>query len=544
MAKIFNIARQHKRELFLAHLIAILATIISVPAPLLMPLLVDEILLEQPATLVNTVNWLFPVSWQGPIFTISVIAVFTICLRFIALILGVWQVRQFTIIAKNVVYRIRKELIARLQRVSMAEYETLGSGQVISHFVTDLDTLDQFISVGISRFLIAILTIVGTAVVLLWMHWQLALFILLVNPIVIYSTILLGHKIKALKQKENEAYATFQQNLSETLEAIQQIRAYNRERYYLGRVIDNANRIKNYAIAYAWKSDAAGRFSFNILLTGFEIFRALSMFMVLFSDLTIGQMFAVFSYLWFMLTPMQEIINIQYSYHSAKAALQRINQLFTLSYEPSYPHQQNPFDNQNTTAIRLENICFFYEQPDWVLDHISLNIKAGEKVAFVGASGGGKTTLVQVLLGLYAPQSGMVYFNEVPMTEIGLDVVREHVITVLQQPALFNDTLYMNLTLGQELPAEKLWHALEIAQLSDFVKQMPAGLDTLLGQQGVRLSGGQRQRVAVARMILANPKVVILDEATSALDTETERKLHLALNEFSKTKRLLLLLIV
>jgi ATP-binding cassette, subfamily C, bacterial len=535
--KIFNIAKQYKRELFLAHFIAILATIISVPIPLLMPLLVDEVLLEQPATLVNTVNWIFPVSWQGPVFTIVVIALFTIGLRFMALILGVLQMRQFTIIAKNVVYRIRKALIARLERVSMAEYETLGSGQVISHFVTDLDTLDQFISVSISRFLIAILTIIGTAIVLLWMHWQLALFILLVNPIVVYSTILLGHKIKELKRKENEAYANFQQNLTETLDAIQQIRAYNREQHYLGRVIDSANRIKNYAIAYVWKSDAAGRFSFNILLAGFEMFRALSMIMVLFSDLTLGEMFAVYSYLWFMLNPMQEIINIQYNYHSAKAALQRVNQLFTLAYEPSYPHQYNPFDNQNTTAIRLDNVCFSYSKPsDWVLDHISLNIKAGEKVAFVGASGGGKTTLVQVLLGLYAPQSGRVYFNEVPVTEIGMDVVREHVITVLQQPALFNDTLRMNLTLGREISEEKLWQALEIAQLSDVVQQMPAGLDTLLGKQGVRLSGGQRQRVAVARMILANPKVVILDEATSALDTETERKLHLALNEFLKGK--------
>lgn len=535
-SKILNIAKQYKRELLLAHLIAILATIINVPVPLLMPLLVDEILLEQAATLVNTVNWLFPVSWQGPIFTITIIALVTILLRFIVLILGVWQMRQFTIIAKNVVYYIRKDLIVRLQHVSMAEYETLGSGQVISHLVTDLETLDQFISVGISRLLIAVLTMIGTAVVLLWMHWLLALFILLVNPVVVYSTILLGHKIKQLKQKENEAYGTFQQNLNDTLGAIQQIRAYNRERYYLGQTIKDANHIKNYAMAYAWKSDAASRLSMNILLAGFEVFRALSMLMVLFSDLTIGLMFAVFSYLWFMLTPMQEIINIQYSYHGAKAALERVNQLFTLSYEPNYPHQCNPFASQNTTAIRLDNICFSYKPSDCVLDHISLQIKRGEKVAFVGASGGGKTTLVQVLLGLYAPQSGMIYFNEIPVTKIGMDVVREHVITVLQQPALFNDTLRMNLTLGRELSEDKLWEALEIAQLRDFIQQMPDGLETVLGQQGVRLSGGQRQRVAVARMILANPKVVILDEATSALDTETERKLHIALNEFLKDK--------
>ncbi|OAD22062.1 lipid A export ATP-binding/permease protein msbA [Candidatus Thiomargarita nelsonii] len=210
--------------------------------------------------------------------------------------------------------------------------------------------------------------------------------------------------------------------------------------------------------------------------------------------------------------------------------------MFALSYEPKYPHQFNPFENQSTTSIRIENICFSYNQQDWVLDQVSLEIKAGEKVALVGASGGGKTTLVQVVLGLYAPQSGNIYFNNVPMTQIGMDVVRTYVATVLQHPALFNDTLRMNLSMGREHSDEELWQALEVAQLTETVKNLENRLDTQLGQRGVRLSGGQRQRVAVARMILANPKVVILDEATSALDTETESKLHMALNDFLKDK--------
>lgn len=540
-AQIFQLASPYKREIISAHIIAIFATLVSVPTPLLMSLLVDEVLLDQPGLLVNLVNTLFPITWQGAILTVVVITILTICLRLTNLGLGVWQMRQFTIIAKNVVFRIRQQLISRLQRVSMVEYETLGSGQVISHLVTDLDTLDQFIGVTISRFLISVLSLVGAAVVLLLMHWQLALFILLLYPLVSYTTIYLGRRVKKLKKKENEAYSRFQQVLMETLEAIQQIRAYHREPYYLGRVIDTAGQIKNHAIAYAWKSDAAGRLSFSLTLFGFEIFRALSMFMVLFSDLSIGQMVAVMSYLWFMLGPIQEIINIQYNYYSANAALQRINQLFTLSWEPRYPHLKNPFENQETTEICLKDVCFSYNQQNWVLNHLSLTIKAGEKVAVAGASGGGKTTLVHILLGLYTSQSGIVSFNQVPVTEIGLDVVRENVATVLQHPALFNDTLRMNLTLGQDLPDERLWQALEIAQLTETVNRLEHGLDTLLGQRGVRLSGGQRQRVAIARMILADPKVVILDEATSALDTATETKLHQALTEFLSHKTTLII---
>ena len=185
-------------------------------------------------------------------------------------------------------------------------------------------------------------------------------------------------------------------------------------------------------------------------------------------------------------------------------------------------------------------MCFSYGDTP-VLNDVSLKIKPGEKVALVGASGGGKSTLVQVILGLYPPQSGAVRFDGVAMTEIGMEVVRSHVSTVLQHPALFNDTVRMNLTLGRELSDLQLWQALAVAQLADTVRELPKSLDTIVGRQGVRLSGGQRQRLAIARMVLADPQVVILDEATSALDAETEAKLHEALGEFLKDRTTLII---
>ncbi|TVT55155.1 MAG: ABC transporter ATP-binding protein [Sedimenticola thiotaurini] len=532
---------QHHSELIKANIIAILGTIITVPIPLLIPLLVDEVLLNKPGPSVPFINSLFPDSWHSPLLYILVILLLTMAMRLTSLVLGVWQMRQFTIISKDVTFRIRRSLLQRLERVSMAEYETLGSGTVASHLVTDIDAVDSFLGVATSKFLVAVLSIIGTAAVLLWMHWQLAIFILLLNPIVIWITTVFGHRVKALKRRENSAYQAFQESLSETLDAIQQIRASNREKHYIQRIIDKADRIRQHSAAFTWKSDAAQRLSFTTILFGFDFFRALSMVMVLFSNLSIGEMLAVYAYLWFMMAPLQEILAIQYSYNAAKAALERINQLIQVDLEPRYPHQTDPFAGNTTTDIRLERICFRYGDGPLVLDNLSLTIKAGEKVALVGASGGGKTTLVQIILGLYPPESGTLYFNGVPVTEIGMDKVREHVATVLQQPALFNDSVRINLTLGKPYSDEKLWRALEIAQLDETIRDLDQGLDTRVGRDGIRLSGGQRQRLAIARMVLTNPKLVILDEATSALDTTTEERLHQALQTFLKGRTTLII---
>ena len=523
---------EHRRELIAANTIAVFGALLSVPIPLLIPLLVDEVLLQQPGNAVALMERIFPENWQGPVLYIFAILLLTLLMRLASLILGVWQTRQFTIISKEIIFRIRQRMLQRLERVSMSEYETLGSGTVASHLVTDLDAVDSFLGVATSKFLVALLSILGTALVLLLMHWQLALFILFLNPLVIWVTTIFGRRVKELKRRENSAYQLFQESLAETLDAIQQIRASNRESHYITRIIHKADQIRHHSAAFTWKSDAATRLSFTVFLFGFDIFRALSMLMVLYSDLSIGQMLAVFAYLWYMMGPVQEMLAMQYAYNGARAALERINRLLTINLEPCFPHNCNPFTGKSTVSLSLERICFRYGDGPRVLNDITLHIRAGEKIALVGASGGGKTTLVQVILGLYPPESGQVLFDGVPVAEIGMDVVRDNVATVLQHPALFNDSVRANLTLGRRMDEQALWQALKIAQLDDVVNELDQGLDTPVGRNGIRLSGGQQQRLAVARMVLSDPRVVILDEATSALDTTTESRLHVALQQF------------
>jgi len=531
----------HRKSLLLGNLAAILAVLAAVPVPLVLPILVDEVLLNRPGRYIATIGPWFPQSWHGPALYIGTALLLTLALRFVAIVFNVWQGRSFALVAKEVVYGIRRRMLARLSGIALSQYETLGSGKVTSHFVTDVNAIDAFLGASIARFLVAILSLLGVAVVLFWMNWRLALFILLLNPVVIVFSTRFGKRVKELKKQENSAFECFQEALAETLDALSQIRAMNREKHYLARVMDRAGDIRRYAAAFAWKSDAMNRVSFFIFLAGFDAFRALAMFMVLYSGLTIGEMLAVFGYLWFMMSPVQEIINMQYAWFAANGAMARINGLLALDSVAETGSGKDPFQNQNTVGLELRSVSFSYGEGEMALDQVSLSVAPGEKVALVGASGGGKSTLVQALLGLYPPDSGEICYGGTPVREIGWATVRDHVGVVLQHPILFNASIRENLSMGREYPDSALWQSLAVAQLKTMVETMPEGLDTIVGRHGVRLSGGQRQRLAIARMVLSEPKVVILDEATSALDGETERRLHGAMAEFLRGRTTLII---
>ncbi|EGR1548843.1 ABC transporter ATP-binding protein [Vibrio parahaemolyticus] len=532
--------KKHKSKLILANLIAIVATLISVPIPLLMPLMVDEVLLDKPASGLSAMNAVLPEAWHTPTGYIFFTLFLVVLMRAASQALNIVQSRQFTLVSKTITFEMRSKMIDKLGRISIRQYETKGSGGINAHLITDIETIDQFVGSTIAKFVISFLTVIGTAIVLLWLDWRLGLFILLVNPIVIYFSRKLGSMVKHLKRKENHSFEIFQNRLVETLDGIYQLRAANKEREFLQQLKESANQVRVDADKYAWQSEAAGRVSFLLFLIGFELFRAVAMLMVMFSDLTIGQIFAVFGYLWFMLSPVQELLGIQFSWYSAKAALKRINDLLELEEEDRPVSKVNPFSETREVDVKIEHVDFSYNNENKVLDDLSLHIPAGKKVALVGASGGGKSTLIQLLIGVYRQNAGSIRFNDELTEDIGFEVIRDKIAVVLQQPILFNDTLRHNLTLGGHFDEMSLWRALEVAQLQDVISQLNHGLDTQIGRNGIRLSGGQRQRLAIARMVLSNPQFVILDEATSALDTATEAALHKALTEFLRGRTTLI----
>lgn len=530
---IWNLLLKKRRLLIIGQGITIITILISVPIPLMLPALVDEVLLNKPAFFVLNINNLFGIG--NAFYYILIVSLGVVFLRLIYFLFSILTTKIFTNIAKYVTFKIRKNLLCHLKVVSMNEYESLGSGSISTNLITDVNTLDNFIISGISKFTTSILTLMAVAIVIITIHPILGLMIIIIQPLIIFLSRNIVKRVGILKKEENQAIEDFQNNIGESLDLFGQIKASNKENYFFKKAIEKAKNIQITSNNFDYKSVAFERFSFTLYLIVFEILRAAGLIMVAYSDLSLGMMFAMFGYIWFIMTPIQDILSIQYSYSTAMAALNRINKILKLKNEPNgtktFKHEKN------SVNIELINLSFYYNNDKEILKDISLEIKATEKIALIGASGSGKTTLAQIIAGFYNKTNGEQKYNNIKIEELDKKSLRNKIFLVLQMPILFNNTLRFNITMGEEsISDEAIYKALDIAQLKQSVLNMKDNLDTIVGKYGIRLSGGQRQRLSIARMIIADPSIVIFDESTSALDVHTEAKLFNELNPILKNK--------
>jgi ATP-binding cassette subfamily C protein len=532
---ILHEALKHKKYIIIAHIIAIFSVIISLPIPMMIPLLIDEILLDKPGYMLEIMHSIFN-EQKSSYFYIFIILVSVIFLRAVGLALTVLQKWYFTNISKDIIFNIQKSLLHHISKSELSEYENFGGGKIASLLIVDVGTLDGFIGGSISNFIISSLTIIGISATLLYLNWQLGLFIIIFLPIIAFIGNKIGRRVGKLRKIENKNVALFQESLAENTDLYWQIKASNQEDIFINRLISQAEEIKKSAINFSYQSQAANLFSYFLFLMAFEIFRASGILLVEYSDLTIGVMLAIFGYLWVIMAPINSVINIQYSYFSAKAALERINEIFDMKLEPKFEHKKNPFRNTNTNKVEIKNLSFEYEKGKSSLKNINMKFKKGSKVAVVGETGSGKTTLAQLLVGFYQPQQGEILYDDINYDQIGLDVIRENVFLVLQSPMLFNNSIRFNLTLGKEVDDDLLAKAIQVSQLQSLIDSLDKKVDTVIGKNGVKLSGGQRQRLSIARMVIANPNVVILDESTSSLDVNTEHTLFEELSSFLRDR--------
>ncbi|RXK12604.1 ABC transporter ATP-binding protein [Halarcobacter mediterraneus] len=527
---IWKILLKKRKILITGQLLTVIAILISIPIPLMLPALVDEVLLGNPAFFVSSINKIF--GEGNEFYYIFIITVLVILLRLLHLIISVLLTKIFTNISKYITFRIREKLLLHLKNVCMNEYESLGSGSITANLITDINTLDNFIMSGISKLVTSVLSLFAVAIVIIMIHPLLGLMIIIIQPLIMYLSKRIVKKVGDLKKEENQAISEFQDNIGESLDLFGQIKASNKEDYFFENAISKAKNIQISSNKFSYKNVIYQKFSFTLFLISFEVLRASGLLMVVYSDLSIGMMLAMFAYIWFIINPVNDILSFQYFYSTAKAALNRINKILQLKQEP---RGIESFNNKGLN-IKLSNLNFSYNSGDKILSDITINIKQGEKVALIGASGSGKTTLAQIIAGFYTKDSGEITYNNISIENIDKKELRKNLFLVLQMPILFNNTLRFNLTMGKEIKEETIYKVLEITQLKDDVLLMKDNIDTIVGKHGIRLSGGQRQRLSIARMLIANPSVVIFDESTSALDVHTEAKIFNNLENILKEK--------
>lgn len=536
---LFTMMLRHKRSLLWGNIIALLATVISIPVPLLIPLMVDEVLLKKGGVITEWVDFVIPL--HEPLLYIGIVLAVTIGLRFLFFVLSVVSQRFFITLSQELSFNIRVQALEHLKHVSMSAYERLGSGRVITHLITDIDTIEQFLGNALSKLIVSVATLIGVGIVLIWINPLFGILILIFQPLVAIVTRNISGRVGKLKKEQNRTIGELSDALTQMCDLFGQIRASNKEERFVRDAIEQSQRLRQSAGVYGIKAMAGERYSYTLFLSGFEIFRAMGLVMVLYSDLSIGLMFGIFGYLWFMMTPVQELLSMQYSFANAKNALARLNELLSLPTEPKPAASSVTLAGTKALSIETRDLVFGYDAGEPILKGLNLTIQAGSKVAIIGASGSGKSTLSQLLVGFYPPTSGDIFYNGVSVEKIGFSRVRDQVFVVLQQPLMFNDSLRFNLTMGDTISDEAIWKALEIAQLEPFVRSLPDMLETQVGKFGIRLSGGQRQRLSIARMVLADPKVVIFDESTSALDVHTESVLFEAIEQFLKEKTVIII---
>lgn len=526
--------RLHRRTILIANVIAIFSIVISVPIPLFIPFLVDEVLLGKEGKFVETVNMFVEVSSAE--YYILLVFIFIVMLRAVNVLLSIIRRLYIEQVTEDIRLDMRKKILTHLRDVSMSEYDVLGSGAVGSKMTTDITSVMKFISGSIGIIAVQVFTLIGISIVLLYLNWQLALIILVLNPLVIKVFIGAFKKVSKLMKKRNKAISRFTNSLTESLELFNQIRVQNREFHVTEKINADAKRIRDRSYIFQIASSKSINISRLFLMYSMDLFKMIAVYLVFVGEMSIGEMLAIFVYAGMVMTPIQMIIKFVQDFHDAKEGMDRLNDILRLEKEPKYEMKIDPFKGKETASIELKNVTFEYDDKRVVLKDFNLKVEAGEKVAITGETGSGKSTLANILMGLYSVSEGEIFYNGVEVKEIGFEKVRDNIGFVLQSPLMFNSSLRYNLSLGRDYSDDAMYEALKIAQLYDFVNELPKKLDTIVGKNGTKLSGGQRQRLSIARVLLDEPKVIIFDESTSSLDMKTEDKLLEALDEYIKDK--------
>lgn len=501
--------------LFLSILCLALATALGLIYPNLLRVLIDDMIT--------------PRNFEGvPMLALTVLGV-VILKSSLQFLHGFFGARLGNYLA----YRLRNACYEKLQFLSFRYYDTAKTGDLMSRLTGDLEAIRNFIGFGFAQILNMVLMVLFGSIMMFSINWQLTLFTMIFMPILVMVALKFETQIHPAFQEMRLAMSSLTTAVQENVTGVRTVKSFAREPHEVDKFSLRNERYKSNQIfaSSLW----AKFFPIMELLASMSVILLLVVGgrLVIQKELSLGELVAFFSLIWYIIGPMWNIGFHINNYTQSKASGERVLELLN-----------QPIDVQDTEDsiilapeqvkghVSFEHVTFAYGNKIAAVTDINLEAPPGTVVGFLGGTGSGKSTIIQLLMRAYNINSGSIKIDGMEINDINIRTLRSQIAAVFQETFLFSSSIRNNISYGlKDVSMEEIIRAAKLAKAHDFIMEMPLGYDTIVGERGMGLSGGQKQRIAIARALLKNPKILILDDATSAVDMETEHEIQSGFQE-------------
>ncbi|MEK4112215.1 ATP-binding cassette subfamily B multidrug efflux pump [Paenibacillus sp. DS2363] len=506
---------EKRTYLFVSILFLALATALGLVYPYMLRILIDDIIV--PRTFEDV-----------PIIALTVLGV-VILKAGMQFLHGFFGGRLGNFLA----YRLRNACYEKLQFLSFRYYDTAKTGDLMSRLTGDLEAIRNFIGFGFAQILNMVFMVVFGAIMMMTMSWQLTLFTLVCIPLLAFVALRFESKIHPAFQEMRLALSSLTTAVQENITGVRTVKSFAREPYEVEKFSIRNERYKTNQIhaATLWSR----YFPIMEILASVSIVLLLVIGgrMVIQKTLTLGELVAFFSLIWYIIGPMWNLGFHINNYTQSKASGERVLEL--LNTPVDVEETQDPViveADQVNGHVTFESVTFAYGNKMPAVTDINFDAAPGSVIGFLGGTGSGKSTIIQLLMRAYNVNSGTIKLDGKNIKDIGIRSLRSQIASVFQETFLFSSSIRNNISYGlKNVTMDEIIRAAKLAKAHDFIMEFPDGYDTVVGERGMGLSGGQKQRIAIARALLKNPKILVLDDATSAVDMETEHEIQSGFQE-------------
>jgi ABC-type multidrug transport system fused ATPase/permease subunit len=434
-------------------------------------------------------------------------------------------------------FALREDLFDHLHRIPLRFFNQKKIGDIYSRISSDMAEVQGVVTDIFPQYLFNCLTFVLTIAVLLWLNWPMALLSLIILPVCLLLVTIIRPKLLALSRSVTEANADIAHFLFESLNSTSLIRAYGAEPAESRKLNEQQNRLLQFLLRYQILGASSGSISILFVTINTLIVFGYGGLLVLDGSITVGSLVAFSIYQGRLLGPMQGIMDGYLAIQKTKIALFRVREILDVPKSIIGSGSRTIESRQFAGEIRFDGVCFGYEPALPLFENLSLTIPAGRVTALVGPSGVGKTTVCHLVMRLIDPDAGRITLDGIDLKDIDMAWYRKQIALVSQDTVLFHTSILENIRFANPgASPDAVVAAARAACIDDFIKTLPDGYDTNVGDRGLRLSGGQKQRISIARAILLDPKILILDEATAFIDTGVEEQLRQTIRQLMQNR--------